>query len=266
MCGEQQSDTVKINVFTPPHADILATGTTGCDKVEVNFGYSYDPYDYTFQGAMWNINNETYDMTDPMVTFDHSASVLADLYLSFSNGCTFEYKDTVNLTVYNSPDADFYYNPDPAKVNEVTEFVDISHGNPKIWEWYLDGQYISDEERPSTVFTEAGEHGVLQIIFDENGCTDTIYRVIEVIGDFMVYVPNAFTPDGNGVNNTFKPIVSEVDPDGYEVIYQTYVIGNAWDGTYLGENVNDGVYIWKVIVTDNVGLEHEYVGHVTLLR
>lgn len=275
MCGQQDDDTVRVNVFLPPHADIFASGTTGCDAVEVNFGYTHQQYDYAFQGALWNINFENYDMINPSVTFESSASVFAKVYLSFANGCTFEYTDTVHVTVYDSPEANFYFNPDPARVNEITEFVDISHGNPKVWEWYLDGQYVANEERPSHVFTESGEHLVTQIIFDDNGCTDTMEHTIEVIGDFMVYVPNAFTPDGNGVNNTFRPIVTEVDPDGYEflifnrwgeVIFQTYIIDAAWDGTYLDENVRDGVYIWKVIVTDNVGLEHEYVGHVTLLR
>ncbi|MEZ4923164.1 MAG: gliding motility-associated C-terminal domain-containing protein [Crocinitomicaceae bacterium] len=275
MCGQQQSDTIKINVFTPPHADILTSGLSGCDAVQVDFSYTYEAYDYAFQGAMWNINFETYDVVTPQVTFESTSAVIAKLYLSFANGCTFEYNDNFAVTVFESPDADFYYNPDPALVNEITEFVDISHGNPKVWEWYVNGQFVSNEERPSHIFTETGEQSVLQIIFDENGCTDTMHHVVEVIGDFMVYVPNAFTPDGNGVNNTFRPILTEVDPDGYEflifnrwgeVIYQTYIINDSWDGTYLGENVRDGVYIWKVIVTDNVGLEHEYVGHVTLLR
>jgi gliding motility-associated-like protein len=275
MCGQQQDDTITVDVFLAPRADIFGNGTEGCDAVEVDFGYVYNPYDYAFVGATWNINFENYDMTNPSVVYESSADVLAKLYLTFSNGCTFEYTDTVYVTVHQSPDADFYFNPDPAKVNEVTEFVDISKGNTQGWEWYLDGQYISDEERPSHVFDETGEHLLTQIIFDENGCTDTMEHTIEVIGDYMVYVPNAFTPDGNGVNNSFKPIVTEIDPDGYEfmifnrwgeMIFQTYIVDDAWDGTYMSENVKEGVYIWKVLVTDNVGLEHEFVGHVTLLR
>jgi gliding motility-associated-like protein len=275
LCGEQQSDTVMLNLFMPPNAAILASGTSGCDRVEANFDFSFDPYGYNFVGAYWSIFNQTYDEESPTVEFTYSADVPSTLHLSFDNGCTFKYDDIIGIEVFESPEANFYFNPDPAIQNEITEFVDISHGNPKEWEWYMDGQLIGDEERPSYVFEETGEYEVTEVIIDENGCSDTITHSVEVIGIYTVYVPNAFTPDGNGVNNTFRPIMTDVVPDNYEflifnrwgeVIFRAENLDAEWDGSFLGDPVQDGVYIWKVFVTDNVGLEHEIVGNVTLLR
>lgn len=276
ICGEQQSDTARVNIFMPPSAQIYAEGIEGCDRVEVDFSYTYDEnYAYSFEGAYWNILGQQYNETNPTVVWNYSVNANSTLYLGFSNGCIFEYDSSIAVTVYESPDADFYFNPTPAIEGEETEFIDISYGNTKIWEWYVEGDFVSSIERPSYVFDEQGEYSVMQVVFDENGCSDTMEHIIEVIGSYTVYVPNAFTPDGNGVNNEFKPVVSDVDPDQYrfmvfnrwgELIFDTEVIDDSWDGTYFGENVKDDVYIWKVLVTDNVGIEHEYVGHVTLLR
>ena len=275
ICGQQQAASTFINVFLPPAAAIFANGASGCDRIDVGFGYNYVPTDYNLEGVAWTINGQYYDMADPSVTYTYSSLVPATAHLTFSNGCTFDYSDELVVEVFESPEANFYFNPDPAIQHEVTEFVDISHGNPKLWEWYLEGEYISDEERPSHIFEETGEYWVQQIIFNEYGCSDTMDHWVEVIGTFTVYVPNAFTPDGNNLNNTFKPVMIDVVPDNYEflifnrwgeIIYKTNDLEGDWDGTFQGETVADGVYIWKVIVTDNVGLEHEYVGNVTLLR
>jgi gliding motility-associated-like protein len=275
ICGEQQSAATLINVFLPPVAAIFANGSSGCDRIDVGFGYNFVSTDHTLQGVTWTINGQQYDMPDPSLTYTYSASVPATAHLTFSNGCTFDYSDELIVEVFESPQAEFYFNPDPAIQHEVTEFVDISHGNPNIWEWYLEGEYISDEERPSHIFDQTGEYWVQQIIFNENGCSDTMEHLLEVIGSFTVYVPNAFTPDGNSFNNTFKPVMFDVVPDNYEflifnrwgeIIFRTENLDGNWNGSFQGESVADGVYIWKVLVTDNVGLAHEYIGNVTLLR
>lgn len=275
VCGDELSASAPVHVHMPPAAEIYADGLQGCDQVEVSFDFNYElgPYDLT--DVSWSISGDDYPTVEPIVTFYGSGSIHAELYLTFSNGCTFKYEDMIGTTVFESPEADFYFNPDPAIQFEITEFVDISKGNPNYWEWYLEGSAISNEERPSWTFDELGEYTVMQIIEDHNGCRDTMVHVIEVIGDFTVYVPNVFTPDGNGLNNSFRPIMMDVLEEGYEflifnrwgeVIYQTNNLYDSWDGTYNGETVKDDVYVWKVLVRDQQSQEHEYNGHVTVLR
>jgi gliding motility-associated-like protein len=275
-CGAQQSDTAHINVFMPPQVNITANGITGCDRITVGFDYSYDAnYAYQFEGGYWNIGGDQYNEQSPSVNYSSSIVEGISLFLGFSNGCLFEFDTTISMTVFENPTADFYVNPDPVIVGELSEFIDVTFGNTQDWEWYVDEIFVSSDERPEYLFEDEGEYEVTEIIFDENGCSDTVTHLIEVIGSYTVFIPNAFTPDGNGVNNEFKPVVNNIDPDQYrfmiynrwgELIYDTEIVDNSWDGTNFGENVSDGVYIWKVLVTDNVGIEHELVGHVTLLR
>ncbi|MBK8927800.1 MAG: gliding motility-associated C-terminal domain-containing protein [Crocinitomicaceae bacterium] len=275
MCNQTAKDSVFLNVHMPPAADIFAHNTDGCGKVYAEFGYNVAPYDYPVSDFKWSIMFTEYDTLNPVVEFEVSSDVLAQLEIEFSNGCSFDYEDTVHVEVYPLPEANFYYNPDPALQYELTEFIDISHGNPVAWEWYVENQFISTDERTTWVFDETGNYAVMQVITNEYGCSDTAHLLIEVIGDFTVYVPNAFTPDGNDYNNTFQPIMQNVKPDNYEflifnrwgeLIFEGHNLEAAWDGFYGGDLVPDDVYVWVIRVTDINDKRHEYTGHVALLK
>ena len=275
-CGETISDSIMLNLFLPPAANIYAWGTEGCGEVHTEFGFDYQANDYSLTDVNWNLFYDSYNGPSPVVQLEHSMDLIGHLYLTFSNNCTFSYQDTVAITVWDVPQANFYYNPDPALQYEMTEFIDISHGNPVAWEWYIENQMVSTDERHFYQFNDQGNFEVTQIVTNEFGCTDTAYLLVEVIGDFTVYVPNTFTPDGDGYNNTFKPVMMNVKPDNYEflifnrwgeVIFKANDLDAEWDGTYGNQGlVADGVYVYQILVTDNRDERHEYKGHVTLLK
>lgn len=274
-CNQTIQDSIHLNVFEIPQVYIFANGTEGCDKADAVFGFDSDPYIYPITNIAWNVWSSHSSNNEIEVSFEGSGDILTFLELTYSNGCTYNFTDTVYIEVYPSPVADFYFNPDPAVQYETTEFVDISKGNPVAWEWYTENQFISAEERPTWVYNEQGNFAVTQIVINEYGCSDTMVHVVEVIGDFLVFVPNAFTPDGDDYNNDFKPVFQNVKPDNYdflifnrwgEKIFEGHNLDDSWDGNYGGDMVPDDVYVWLIRVTDNKDIEHEYRGHVTLLK
>ncbi len=113
----------------------------------------------------------------------------------------------------------------------------------------------------------------------DKGCTDTLIRPLVVGEDYGVYVPNAFTPNDDGLNDTFQP-------KGFGVVkYQMYVFdrwgekmfqtndfGTGWNGTKQAKNdvkygiCEEGTYTWLIETTDVFGKSHELKGHVILLR
>ena len=274
-CNESIQDSVLLNVFLPPAANIYASATEGCGEVNALFGFDCDTALYDVAEVNWHIYNDDYSGPAPVVHIEHSMDLTGNMNLTFTNGCSFNYKDSVAITVWDVPVAGFYYKPEPAQQYELTEFVDISHGNPVAWEWYIEGAMVSTDERPTYIFDEIRNFSVTEIITNEFGCTDTAHLMVEVIGDFAVFIPNAFTPDGNGYNNVFKPVMTNVKPDNYqflvfdrwgEVIFSANELDAAWNGEYKGALVQDGVYVYQVHVTDNLNERHEYLGHVTLLK
>lgn len=107
------------------------------------------------------------------------------------------------------------------------------------------------------------------------GCTYTDDVTVEVIR--RIEPPNTFTPNGDGSNDVFVPVVTGVSADRYrfdifdrwgQPLFSTERPGEGWDGTHGGGTpVQDGVYVWKLTAKDPYSSARvERVGHVTLLR
>jgi gliding motility-associated-like protein len=120
------------------------------------------------------------------------------------------------------------------------------------------------------------EYGIYQGSFwvtSLNNCTDTIEYSVFVKDSMTLYVPNAFTPNGDGINDVFKALGTLVktfqllifDRWG-NLIYESESLGRGWDGFYKGEKVMNGVYVWKIYATDFYDLEHILIGHVSVIR
>ena len=99
---------------------------------------------------------------------------------------------------------------------------------------------------------------------------------VVVQGQLLVYVPNAFTPDGNGINDIFIPRVMNESTDSYEfyifnrwgeVVFKTTNKNEGWDGTHNSIKAKEDVYVWKIKVRDlQTAKKYEFNGHVNLLR
>lgn len=105
-----------------------------------------------------------------------------------------------------------------------------------------------------------------------NECADSAS-----IDDIIIYVPNAFSPDGDEYNEVFIPVLNgNIDPANYlleiynrwgELIFETNNIQEGWDGTYKGLMSPDGTYVWKVHISKSTDdYRHVFIGHVTLIR
>jgi gliding motility-associated-like protein len=112
------------------------------------------------------------------------------------------------------------------------------------------------------------------------GClgSDSVYvkLVSEEIPDFNIYVPNAFSPNGDGVNDVFVMKwdglsivdcrISIFDRWGGEV-FESSGIANGWDGKKAGKDCPGGVYVYKIVFSvDGVTGSQERVGTVMLVR
>lgn len=104
-----------------------------------------------------------------------------------------------------------------------------------------------------------------------NGCFNT--DTITILFDGAIYLPNSFTPDGDGLNDLFYAI--GVDIIEFEIfifnrwgeqIFYADNMETGWDGTYKGTLVKNDTYVWKVIYKDILKKRGELYGKVTLVR
>ncbi len=109
------------------------------------------------------------------------------------------------------------------------------------------------------------------------GCKDTSTYCIDIGPDFVIYMPNAFTPNGDGLNDLFVPNLMGIDPNSFEMwifdrwgnnIWYSQVWGKGWDGKANGgkDIAQQDVYVWKIACKDFVGKPRTFVGHVSLIR
>ncbi|MFN3875292.1 MAG: T9SS type B sorting domain-containing protein, partial [Flavobacteriales bacterium] len=105
--------------------------------------------------------------------------------------------------------------------------------------------------------------------------TDTIIAYLKP-QEYVFYVANAFTPNGDGYNDTFRPIINVVDIASFElqifdrwggVLYATNDPWAEWDGLANGREVPGGVYAWRAYAVDHIKKDrYELFGHVTIVR
>ena len=101
---------------------------------------------------------------------------------------------------------------------------------------------------------------------NQNGCSDTVYGTQIVEGEYAFFLPNSFTPNGDGVNDEFYPVGDKVSLDSYsfkvfnrwgEMVFSTNEFGTGWDGKYQNNQVKDA-YVWKIDLVDaSTGEEKE---------
>ena len=107
---------------------------------------------------------------------------------------------------------------------------------------------------------------------DANGCSAS--DSVNIYYDPIIYVPNTFTPGSdNSINPYFKAEGGNINEfellifDRWgELIFTGESIDDVWDGTYEGNDCQDGTYVWKIRLTDFLDKEYNYVGHINLLR
>jgi gliding motility-associated-like protein len=154
----------------------------------------------------------------------------------------------------------------------LTATANENHGNNYTWSG-IDG--LSCNECSSTTL-HAAQSGIAMVtVVDANGCTATDSVAVDVTEITGLYIPNAFTPNGDGNNDVF-----EVYGDNGSIYYFEMKIFNrwgekvfesndtrsTWDGTYRGESVENGVFVYiaKAVFLD--GSSREYKGSVTSIR
>ena len=135
---------------------------------------------------------------------------------------------------------------------------------------------FSTESNPTHEYSKAAIYHVSLQVQDSNGCRDTIVKLIQVQSEYTFYVPNAFTPNQDGLNDFFNVHGTGFDFNTFhlsiytrwgELIFTSNDINNGWDGKKKGEHqlCPIGTYVWHVSFTTIEGEKKVYTGLVTLI-
>lgn len=189
---------------------------------------------------------------------------------------------TTSVSVGNihGPSADFtIHPPELTLMDGPVNFIDNSSGNPVNWEWnFGDGSPVVTGANIQYQYQEIGIFNVTLYITDINGCRDSVSDSVKIKEIFTFYIPNAFTPNGNTINDTWQPGFVGIDLNYYDckiynrwgkLVYSTANPYVGWNGTFnnsgTGDDVILGVYVYKIKVKELDGPRHEYIGKIVLI-
>lgn len=176
-----------------------------------------------------------------------------------------------------SPVADFSYLPKkPIESADLVLLDNASTGEKLVkWNWYFinNNNYISSAKNASYLFDNSGSYPVAMIVTNAWGCSDTVVKVIEIGADYKIFVPNSFTPNGDGVNDTFQPKGRGITKYSLTIydrwgnrIFNTNDFETGWNGSVYGKETSDDVFVWRMYIVDANAKIHELTGHVNLVR
>jgi gliding motility-associated-like protein len=270
--GCRSTTSLQVLVDSMPQIHVTANNFTGCAPLNAVLGSSPQSPSYTYQ---WWFGDDGSSSFDPVAThsFTEPGNYNITLVASNNSGC----RDTVDamVMVYNTPVADFDLNVSddfyPEDESSFTLQNNSTGGIQYLWS-FGDG-HTTTEFQPSYQYNGAGSFHVMLITTNAFGCRDSMLKAIEIRVPESVYIPNAFTPNGDSKNDGFSVYIENIvelkvsifDRWGEEV-YSSNEKNFVWDGTYFGHKVQEGVYFYKIAAKGFHGHKFERVGTVSVVR
>jgi gliding motility-associated-like protein len=260
-------------VHPTPLASFIALPQPACEGRPIEFtNTSVNAMTYA-----WSFGDGTTSQADgPLHSYANPGSYTIELIAYGAGGCTDTLQVASGVVVNPSPNANFTSDT-IASVRNAIQFSNLSQGAVN-YSWDFGDTEHSSETHPLHLFpADGGGYDVCLIAVNSFTCPDTICKFILVNSDPMVFVPNTFTPNGDGRNEEFRPILNGYtegarwnyklmifDRWGLQV-WNTTDRNEGWNGKVAGKDPVEDVYIWKLAV-ERDGDAKDFIGHVNVVR
>lgn len=279
--GCSNDTTQLVDIYDTPNVNINGFNLEGCSPHCFNLISETSSSDSI---VSWNwilSNGVSYSSqnVNDCITNNTSNDISYGVWLEATTewGCTNSILVDNFITVYKQAKADFSFNPpNPTAFSPEIDFTNLSTNSDFVL-WVT--PYGTTSDLNPTVYFDGSviENNITLIAYTNNGCNDTINTLIIYNEIPIFYIPNTFTPDGDKHNQKFQPIfTSGFDPMDFhlmifnrwgEVVFESYNAEVGWDGTYGGEVVKDGTYVWKIeYKKQNETFKETITGHVNVLK
>jgi gliding motility-associated-like protein len=277
-CSPAVTATVTVTVLPVPVVNLAANITSGCAPLCVNFSDLSTVAGGTVNNWSWNFGGDGSSVSqNPTHCFNNPGLYSISLTVTSNAGCTNDTTITNMITVFANPVAAFSWTPNPASILDTTVvFSDQSSSDVITWDWtFGDGGLDSIQNPIHSYPAIAGSYLATLLVTNANGCVDTATNTIIVLPEFTFFIPNAFTPNGDGVNDDFNG--KGIGITKYEMmifdrwgnmIFFTDSLYKNWDGraNHGSDVAQQDVYVWKVRLTDVFDKKHSYIGTVTIVK
>lgn len=274
------ADTVSIKLAKNPEAAFDLEKDGGCVPFHLKVYNQTNFYHRDANGngeQRWKLNHNLLgDYFEPDLILKDTGEHDLNLWVVNDAGC----EDSISrsIEVGLMPNAAFGFSPSfIGALDPIATFSAKNTNNQFEYQWRIDDDSISDISKFQYDFGDTGSYAVQLIITNNLGCSDSFTRIVKVLPDANVFIPNSFTPNGDGHNDAFKVEATNLKAFTFtvynrwgEMVYHTDDYeshqANPWKGIYNGEPLAEGVYVYKLKAKDVLGKQLSYSGTIQLLR
>lgn len=267
--------TIPVTVFELPVAD-FAWGAVCANQPMVLTDQS-TVTNGTINNWNWTIDGAVYSGANQNYVYPTGGTDNVSLTVTTVDGCSDNV--IIPVTVYALPTARFSTDVSVVKTsNSTVNFINESSGAASYF-WLFNNEDVATAENPSYTYRDLSSCGTITNslrVVSVDGCIDSTSSTLETLGELAFFVPTAFSPDGDGVNDVFMPTYTDLDDIGYSftifdrwgtIVFETDQITNSWDGTKNNKLLDQGVYVYRIQTKTFCSTEEQlFKGHVTLIK
>ena len=264
------SNPIPVAAFVSPASACIPLCVTFTDASTVSAG-SIISWNWHFS------DGGTSTQQNPNHCFTSPGTYSVSLTVTSSNGCVDSVHINNAITAYQKPNASFSCPPYQSIADPNIQFTNYSTGATS-WLWNFGDGYslpsnnTSAIQSPQHLYSQLGDY-CISLSVSNGHCTDTTQVCLVIQPEFIFYIPNAFSPNGDGTNDYFFGKGEGINT--YEMwifdrwgnqIFHGGGLDAKWDGTMAGRIVQEDVYVYLVKLTDWQNEEHKYLGTVTVVK
>ncbi|MEP7321351.1 MAG: PKD domain-containing protein, partial [Saprospiraceae bacterium] len=262
---------------SPALLDILPDKFRACVPANIFFNNLSIPIDSSYE-VLWDFGDGS---TAKSINANHVYTVpglyTIKLSLKAPSGCITSESFPNFVRIQAGPDAEFDFTPeDPTSRNPTVQFSNQSSSAIE-YTWDFGDNATSSMKNPVHAYRDTGYYQVRLTAKHENGCTDTVSQILRVGLYITYFLPNAFTPNNDGVNDIYAGAGAFIGMQDFEMnifnrwgelIFSSKDPSDGWNGkkSNIGPVEPNGVYVCVVKYKNDHGEAMEVKGFATLIR
>jgi len=274
VCGNSINEDVMVNVNPLPEVYLSPQSEIACGKVILDLNNNAaNSSDAEF---LWDFGDGTYsNQENPSKSYTQTGIYNVTLTVTTQFGCQNSSQANMNVTVNPQSVAQFEFTPEETDILNPEITFDNFSTEATYYFWNFGDDATSNELDPVHKYEEKGTYIITLITSNNFGCKDTLSKELLINPTYNFYIPNAFTPNNDGDNDIFTAVGEEIEEFNMqifnrwgELLYETSDLQNGWDGTAKGgRDVSmESVYVYNIKLRDWQGLNHKFIGKVTLIK
>jgi len=275
-CSNLQTDTITIQIVPKPIVSASVNPLEACVPAAVT------------------LNNPAFNSTVPVplhwsiagVNVFNTNHTAAPIYQNLTKAGSYSIRlksmaaDTAacwdtffTVVVHPQPVADFSFLPKEPEMQGDDVELNFNGKRASQWTWLRNDTFISNYANTTFKPSYVGNYQIKLIAYSDFGCADSITKDILVRDIYRAFVPNAFSPNGDGVNDVWTPSLISVETATLsiysrwgELLYTQNSITPSWDGKYENQIVPQGNYVYVIFLKTEGKLRETLQGNILLLR